>query len=225
MRETADGKAVELETGADPRRCVIWLHGLGADGNDFVPIVPELGLPSSVPVRFVFPHAPMRPVTLNGGQVMRAWFDMRAGRQGIENDVADIRESADIVTQWIRRQEQDGIPAERVVLAGFSQGGVMALHTGLRYPRRLAGIMALSTYLALPGSLERELSPANRSTPVFMVHGDVDPLIPGALARRSCERLRELGLPVEWHSYPMAHSVCPAEITDIGRWLRRTLEI
>ena len=213
-------ETLEIETGASPRAGVIWLHGLGADGHDFEPIVPELGMPAAPGVRFVFPHAPLQPVAINRGAVMRAWYDVTVdGRQ----DAAGIRASQARVEALIARERGRGIAAPSIVLAGFSQGGAMALQAGLRHPERLAGILALSCYLPLPETLEREASQANRDVPIFMAHGTQDPLIPLSWAMRSRDRLAALGYAVEWHEYPMPHSVCAEEIADIGRWLRAVL--
>jgi phospholipase/carboxylesterase len=210
-------EALEIETGPSPRAAVIWLHGLGADGHDFEPIVPELGMPAAPAVRFVFPHAPLQPVSINRGAVMRAWYDVTGdGRQ----DAEGIRASQVRVEALIARERARGIAARSIVLAGFSQGGAMALHTGLRHPERLAGILALSCYLPLPETLEREASQATRDVPIFMAHGTQDPVIPLSWAMRSRDRLIALGYAVEWHEYPMPHSVCAEEIADVGRWLR-----
>ena len=213
-------EALEIETGPSPRAAVIWLHGLGADGHDFEPIVPELGMPAAPAVRFVFPHAPLQPVAINRGAVMRAWYDVTGdGRQ----DAEGIRASQVRVEALIARERARGIAARSIVLAGFSQGGAMALHTGLRHPERPAGILALSCYLPLPETLEREASQATRDVPIFMAHGTQDPVIPLSWAMRSRDRLGALGYAVEWHEYPMPHSVCAEEIADIGRWLRAIL--
>jgi phospholipase/carboxylesterase len=194
---------LELETGRPPTASVIWLHGLGADGHDFEPIVPELDLPDSLPVRFVFPHAPMQPVTINGGAVMRAWYDVY-GLQGV------------------RREDAAGVRASQAAVEELlAQGGAIALQTGLRHPERLAGIMALSTYLPVADTLAAEASAANRDVPIFMAHGLDDPLIPIERARISRKLLESAGYRVEWHEYPMAHSVCAPEIADISAWLRR----
>ena len=213
-------EAIEIETAPTPAVAIIWLHGLGADGHDFEPIVPELGLPKSTAVRFIFPHAPVRPVTINGGARMRAWYDVTGDGQ---QDAGGIRASQASVEALIARERKRGIPPPATVLAGFSQGGAMALQTGLRYPERLAGILALSSYLPLPETLEQEMSPANRDVPIFMAHGTQDPLIPLSWATRSRDRLKALGYVIEWHEYPMPHSVCAEEIADIGRWLRTVL--
>jgi phospholipase/carboxylesterase len=213
-------EAIEIETGPSPRASVIWMHGLGADGHDFEPVVPELGMPAAPAARFVFPHAPVQPVTINGGIRMRAWYDVTGdGRQ----DAAGIRASQARVEALIGRERSRGIAPGAIVLAGFSQGGAMALHTGLRHPEPLAGILALSTYLPLPDTLAQEASQANRNLPIFMAHGTQDPLIPLSWAARSRDHLTSLGYAVEWHEYPMPHSVCAEEITDVGAWLRAVL--
>jgi len=212
---------VELETGANPDAAVIWLHGLGADGNDFVPVVPELDLDGAA-VRFVFPHAPQRPVTINMGMRMPAWYDILQMGGGRE-DEAGIRESQGRIEDLIAREKQRGVAASRIVLAGFSQGGAIVLHTGLRHAERLAGILALSTYLPLADTVEKERHAANRDLPVFVAHGTHDPMIAMARAERTRARLESLGYPVEFTAYPMEHSVCPEEIADIGDWLRKAL--
>ncbi len=207
----------------EPRHAVIWLHGLGADGHDFEPIVPELGLDPAVPVRFVFPHAPAIPVTINGGMVMPAWYDITNLDLGRRHDEEGVRRSARHVEALIRRENERGVPTANIVLAGFSQGGAIALHQGLRHPERLAGLLLLSTYLVLPDRLPAERSEANADTPVFQAHGSLDPMVPiagGQLARRALE---ELGHDVEWHDYPMQHQVCLEELRDIGAWLRARL--
>ena len=212
--------AVEIETGPNPQSAVIWLHGLGADGHDFEPIVPELSLSPTLTVRFVFPHAPVQAVTINGGARMRAWYDIgHDGRQ----DAAGIRASQSRVEALIARERGRGVAAHRIVLAGFSQGGAIALQTGLRHAERLAGILGLSTYLPLADTLEQEASAAARDLPIFMAHGTQDPLISLARAAQSRERLIALGYRVEWHEYRMPHSVCADEITDISRWLSGVL--
>jgi len=212
-------ETIELATGPKPDAAVIWLHGLGADGHDFEPVVPELGLPGRLAVKFVFPHAPVRPVTINMGMRMRAWYDVYQFGGGRE-DEAGIRASQESLNSLIRRQ---GIPARRIVLAGFSQGGAIALQTGLRYPQRLAGILALSTYLPLAASLEKEASKENLDIPVCMAHGRHDEIIPLDRAERSRDYLQGRNYPVEWRDYPMAHAVCAEEIGDIAAWLLRIL--
>src|SRR5690606_3102419 len=207
-----------IETAPRPDAAVLWLHGLGADGHDFDPIVPELRLPRELRLRFVFPHAPVRPVTLNAGMRMRAWYDILQLGGGPE-DEAGIRASQAALERLVAEQARDGIAPGRIVLAGFSQGGAIALQTALRHPSRLAGVLALSTYLPLASTLEAERAPANASVPIFMAHGLYDDIIPLARAEQSRERLRALGYPVEWHAYPMPHSVCAEEIGDIARFL------
>jgi phospholipase/carboxylesterase len=214
--------AIEIETAPAPDAAVIWLHGLGADGYDFEPVVPELRLPAKLRVRFVFPHAPVRPVTLNMGMPMRAWYDILQLGGGAE-DEAGLRASQALVEGLIEREKGRGVPARRIVLAGFSQGGAIALQAGLRYPERLGGILALSTYLPLAGTLAAERSPASRDVPVFMAHGSLDPMIAVARARESRAALHALGYAVEWREYAMPHSVCAEEIADIAGWLLRTL--
>ena len=209
--------SVEIVTGANPELVVIWLHGLGADGHDFEPIVPELGL--RISVRFVFPHAPVRPVTINGGMAMRAWYDILGFSRTAAEDEAGIRASAAAVVELIDREMERGIPSHRIVLAGFSQGGAIALHTALRERRALGGVMALSTYLPLAAMLAGERTPANAGTPIFMAHGTVDNVLPLALGESARRALEALGYAVEWHAYPMAHSVCLEEISAIGAWL------
>lgn len=211
---------VEVSTGESPTFSVIWLHGLGADGHDFEPVVPVLGLPATPAVRFVFPHAPVRPVTMNGGMPMRAWYDIMAISASRDQDEAGIAASMALVDALIAREIERGVPAERLVLAGFSQGGAMALHAGLRQPRRLAGIIALSSYLLFPERLASERSAANAGLPVFVGHGAMDPVVPFAMGKASVEALAQLGYATSWHSYPLPHSVSMDELADIGRWLR-----
>jgi phospholipase/carboxylesterase len=215
---------VEIETGRNPTAAVIWLHGLGADGHDFEPIVPELRIPSALPIRFIFPHAPHRPVTINNGYVMRAWYDVRTAAFIQREDEAGIRESEQTVRDLIAREIARGIPAKRIVLAGFSQGGAIVLHVGLRYPERLAGIMALSTYLPLAELFPNESHPANRNVPIFMAHGTEDPIISIERGQMSADILKSAGADVLWRSYEMGHSVCGEEIGDIAAWLARTLQ-
>ena len=210
---------VEIQTTASPTASIIWLHGLGADGHDFVPIVRQLPLPATAAVRFVFPHAPHRAVTVNGGYVMRAWYDVLSRDFDRQEDSSGIRDSAARVEQLVEREQSRGIPADRILLAGFSQGGAMALHTGLRRGERLAGILALSTYLPLARLLPDDAAPANRDVPIFMAHGTLDPVIPIALGTQSRDWLIQHGYPVRWREYPMEHSVCLEEIQDLGVWL------
>jgi len=214
---------VEIQTAPEPTHAVIWLHGLGADGNDFAPIVPELGLQKTPAIRFVFPHAPVMPVTINGGMAMRAWYDIIGSDLVRREDEAGIRRSETAVRALIARENARGIPASRIVLAGFSQGCAMSLHTGLRYPERLAGLIGLSGYLPLAGSLDAERSSANAATPILLAHGVYDPVVALPRAQASLAQLQAAGYTVEWHTYPMPHSVCPPEIAEIGAFLRRVL--
>lgn len=219
-------ETIELETTPNPTSAVIWMHGLGADGNDFVPIVNELDLAGAPGIRFIFPHAPTRPVTINNGYVMRAWYDIAFGDLEGKTRKADekgVRESQAQIGQLIAREMSRGIATGKIVLAGFSQGGAIALHTGLRYPEKLAGVMALSTYLPLADSFTAEAAPANAKTPVFMAHGTQDPVVPYAMGRDSRDLLQQAGYAIEWQEYPMQHSVCLEEVADIGRWLTGVL--
>ncbi len=212
-------ETVEIEPRPPARTSVILLHGLGADGHDFESIVSELRLPDSLATRFVFPHAPVRPVTLNGGYRMRAWYDLYGLDRGSREDGVGIRESAETAHRLIRREGERGIPADRVVLAGFSQGGAIALFAGLRHPERLAGILALSTYLPMTATLASEAHPANAAVSIFMAHGTVDPVVALGLGEQSKDVLLAQGLPVDWHTYRMPHSVSAEEIADIRAWL------
>jgi phospholipase/carboxylesterase len=213
-------EAIEIETASNPRASVIWLHGLGADGNDFAPLADEIELP--VAVRYIFPHAPMMPVSINAGYVMRAWYDISDAAIRRE-DEAGVRASQQLVEGLLAREKSRGTAANRIVLAGFSQGGAIALQAGLRHAERLAGIMALSTYVPLADTLAAEANPANREVPIFMAHGTADPMIPYARAQAAHELLLQQGYALEWHEYRMQHAVCPQEIADIGVWLRRVL--
>ncbi len=214
---------VELESAPKPTAAVIWLHGLGADGHDFAGLVPELDLSNCPPIRFVFPHAPSMPVTVNGGYVMPAWYDILGPNLVSQQDAAGIQASERAIVALIAQEVARGIPAERIVLAGFSQGCAMALHTGLRLPQRLAGIMALSGYLPLADRLAAERHVANAQTPVFMAHGTQDPVVVLARGEASRDALAALGQPVQWHSYPMPHSLHPREIADISAFLAQVL--
>jgi phospholipase/carboxylesterase len=210
-------ECIEMTTGEAPELAVIWLHGLGADGHDFEPIVPELDL--SFPARFVFPHAPVRSVTINGGMAMRAWYDILGLDRDAHEDAAGIRSSAAAVAELVDREIQRGLSADRIVLAGFSQGGAIALHAALRAPRALAGVLALSTYLPLAGTLAAERSAENAGIPIFMAHGTADAVLPLALGDSSRRKLEALGYAVEWRTYAMPHSVCIDEIRAVGAWL------
>ncbi|MDZ7828313.1 MAG: alpha/beta hydrolase fold domain-containing protein [Halofilum sp. (in: g-proteobacteria)] len=216
-------ETVEIDPDAPAKWTVIWLHGLGADGHDFEPIVPELALPADTGVRFVFPHAPRRAVTLNGGLTMRAWYDLKSLDPADGEDVDGILDSASILRTLVTRETERGIAAERIVVAGFSQGGAIALHAGLRHEQPLAGIMGLSTYLPLGDRLPAEITEANRETPILMAHGRQDPVIPIDGARRSWRRIADMRPAPAWHEYDMPHAVCPAEIADIRGWLLNLL--
>jgi phospholipase/carboxylesterase len=214
---------VTLEPAALASASVVLLHGLGADGTDFVPIVEELRLPDAHPVRFVFPHAPLRPVTVNAGYVMRAWYDIRSFTPEGRADAAGLAQSVERVNGYLRREIEGGVAAPRIVLAGFSQGGAVALAAGLRFPQRLAGILALSAYLPFPQTLEAERSVANADVPILMCHGRLDPVVHVTLGQEARDVLTGLRYPVEWREYPIQHEVCAAEIADVGRWLGERL--
>jgi phospholipase/carboxylesterase len=216
-------EAVEIETGRNPTGTVIWLHGLGADGHDFAPIVPQLVSPDERPLRFVFPHAIVRPVTVNGGMSMRAWYDILSFNRGIPQDEVGIRASDAEVGALIRRENDRGIPTSHIVLGGFSQGGAISLFSGPRYPERLAGIMGLSCYMLLEDQLPAERTRVNYKTPIFLAHGTQDPVVDVRRGTEARQLLEAGGYPVEWHAYPMQHSVCPQEVVDIAEWLRKVL--
>jgi phospholipase/carboxylesterase len=215
--------AIKVESAPSPTAAVIWLHGLGADGNDFAGLLPEIDLAGCAPIRFIFPHAPGMPVTINGGYVMPAWYDIFGANLLVKQDAAGIQKSEREIVALMEDQAARGIAYERIVLAGFSQGCAMALHTGLRFPHKLAGIMALSGYLPLAERLPAERHSANATTPVFMAHGTQDPVVPIARGEDSSELLAALGHPVQWHQYPMPHSLHPQEIQDISRFLQSVL--
>jgi phospholipase/carboxylesterase len=214
---------VEVETGPQPTASVIWLHGLGADGHDFEPIIPELRLPAAPALRFVFPHAPYRPVTINNGYVMRAWYDIAMSERGLKQHAGHIRESEKLLQAVIANEIRRGIASRRIVLAGFSQGGAIALHTGLRYPETLAGIMALSAPVPYAENLMTEIHPANAAVPVFLAHGTDDRVIPYDLVQPAHRRMEARGLRLEQHAYVMGHTLVPDEIRDIAVWLGRVL--
>lgn len=216
-------ECVEVEVGREPDASVVWLHGLGADGHDFEPLVPELALHPDLRVRFVFPHAPMRPVTINGGMTMRAWYDIMTLDRTGPQDEAGIRESAELLEGLVEREHGRGSDYGRIVVAGFSQGGAIALHAALRYPHRLAGLIVLSSWLPLAATLEQEISQESRSLPIFMAHGTYDPMLPIGLGQDSRGTLEQAGYEVEWHEYPMQHAVCAEEIAEVSRWLNETL--
>jgi phospholipase/carboxylesterase len=216
-------ETVEIETGAAPTHAVIWLHGLGADGHDFEPVVPHLLWPGAPPIRFVFPHAEVRPVTVNGGMSMRAWYDIVSIDGDRGHDEAGIKQSMAQTAGLIAQQVERGIAAERIVLAGFSQGGAIAIQVALRQQPPLAGLMALSTYLLLADQLKSEANLAS-NLPAFMAHGQMDPVVPFAMGERAADTLRKLGCDVSWHSYPIQHSVSMDEIKDISNWLQKCFE-
>jgi phospholipase/carboxylesterase len=218
-------ETTEVLSGANPAASVIWMHGLGADGHDFVPIVRELDLAGVVPIRFIFPHAPTMPVTINGGMVMRAWYDILGVDLARREDEIGLKRSQRLIDHLIETEEERGIAPRNIVLAGFSQGAAMTLLTGLRYSDRLAGLMCLSGYLPLAARTEIERHASNLETPIFMAHGRTDPIIPIARAMESRDALLALGYRIEWHDYTMPHSVCPQEITDISHWLRSVLPL
>ena len=216
-------ETVTVETGPKPSYTVIWMHGLGADGHDFEPLVPELldeGMPA---IRFVFPHAPVRPVTINNGYAMRAWYDLIGIDRRSAEDFRGISESADAISGLIHREHARGIDSDHILVAGFSQGGAMALHLATRHPDTFAGIIALSTYLPLAQDFAKLRNGANLRTPIYMAHGTQDPVVPFALADESRQLLAGAGYNLEWHAYPMPHSLCPQEVADLRAWLRRTL--
>lgn len=214
---------IEHTTGEDPRWSVVWLHGLGADGNDFVPIVPELLRPGWPALRFVFPHAPVRPVTLNGGMPMRAWYDIRDMDLSNRADAEGVAQSVAQVEALIAREAERGVPASRVLLAGFSQGGAVTLAAGVRRGTPLAGLIALSTYLPLGIATLQAMDPAARAQPIFMAHGLHDPVVPYSGGKRSRDALRDAGFDVEWAAYPMAHQVCGEEIAALSAWMGQRL--
>ena len=212
---------IEIETGENPTAAVIWLHGLGASGHYFEPVVPELGLPEDTAVRFIFPHAPNLPVTINGGMSMPAWYDIKAMDIDRVVDTEQLRASADAVAKLVEQQKHKGIPPERIIIAGFSQGGAVAYELGLSYPERFGGVLALSTYFATADTVER--SEANADVPISVYHGTFDPMVPESLGVRSVETLKEMGYDPSYQTFPMEHSVCLEEIQDIGRFIRRHL--
>jgi phospholipase/carboxylesterase len=216
-------ETIEVETAAKPNASVIWLHGLGADGHDFEPIVPEIVRRAERAWRFVFPNAPVRPVTINGGMPMRAWYDLKGLDRKAAEDLAGFRDTEVKIRQLIAREAERGIPAQRVVLAGFSQGSAVSLYMTPRFPEKLAGVVALSGYLPLESSFSAERVPANDATPIFMGHGQGDTVLPMTLGVQSRDFLMKQGYAVEWHDYPMPHAVCPAEIADIRAFLLRVL--
>lgn len=216
-------EVTEVQTGPNPTGSVIWMHGLGADGHDFEPIVPELVRPGERALRFVFPHAPVRPITINNGYAMRAWYDIVGIDRQSRQDETGIRASDAAIRALIRRENERGIPTDRIVLAGFSQGAAMAMFSGTRYPEKLAGIIALSGYLLLAPKFDAERTNANQTVPIFLAHGTEDPVVALQLGEDTHQLLLATQYSVEWHTYPMGHAVCPEEIADIAEWLRRVV--
>ena len=214
---------VDVNPNGTPDACVIWLHGLGDSGNGFAPIVPELGLPESSQIRFVFPHAPVRPVTINGGMAMRAWYDIKSLDFGSRADLEGVVESAELVSALLEQEIQRGVPAERIVLAGFSQGGVIALHLAARTEHKLAGVLALSTYMCEPDKLATEGNDVNKTTPIMMAHGQHDEVVPMFLGHAAYNTLKSNGYQVSWQDYMMQHNVCIQELNDISTWLQNVL--
>lgn len=224
MVNSSELEFIEIASGDNPQASIIWLHGLGADGHDFTPMVTELALPATLNLRFIFPHAPFIPITINGGAVMRGWYDIRALGLLRDEDESGIRRAQNLLENLIRKELDRGIRAHRIVLAGFSQGGAIALHTAFRYQEKLAGVLALSAYLPLASSFLNEAPPGNLAVPIFLAHGLYDNVIPlaGAIATRKL--LAQAGSPVDWHEYEMGHAVCEAEISDIRAWLEKALQ-
>ncbi len=214
---------VSVNPSSEPKATVIWLHGLGADGHDFEPIVPELKLPPELGVKFIFPHAPVMPVTINGGYEMRAWYDIRDADLANREDKEGVRQSSELVKKIIDSEIESGVPSDKIVLAGFSQGGAIALHLATRFDQKLAGIVALSTYLTMPDALADEKENANIDTPVFMAHGSQDPVVPMQRGQYSAKVLDDNGFKVSWQDYPMAHAVCLEEIQALGQFLNKVL--
>lgn len=223
MSETKLLESVILQPKSEHKATVIWLHGLGADGHDFEPIVPELRLPENLGVKFIFPHAPVMPVTINNGYPMRAWYDIRNADLAQREDQKGVRQSADFIMEFIQAELDQGIPAEKIILAGFSQGGAVTLHLATRLDFKIAGVIALSTYLTMADLLAEEKSKANLETPIFMAHGSQDPVVPMQRAQFSAKTLDENGFKVLWQEYPMPHAVCPPEITAISQYIQQQL--
>lgn len=216
-------ESVVLESNEKPLFSVIWLHGLGADGHDFEPIVPELNLPDSLKIRFIFPHAPVRPITINANIPMRAWYDIYSLEEIVQEDIKGIKKSEEDVKLLIQKQIEIGIPPENILLAGFSQGGAIALYTGLRYPKKLRGILSLSAYMPLINQLQEDIHQSNQKIPIFMAHGEYDQVLPMQFGIVTRDTLEKLNYPVEWHTYPMGHEVCFEEIQDVRQWLSKLL--
>ena len=217
-------ETVEIVTGPNPTAAVVWLHGLGADGHDFEPIVPQLGWAGAPDIRYVFPHAPVRPVTINGGMPMRAWYDILTIDSERGHDTEGVVASVNQVAGLVRREIESGIPSQRIILAGFSQGGAIALQLALRYPRQLAGVVALSSYMLFADRIATQRHEQNANLPAFVAHGTADPMVPLAMGEAAARKLEQMGHPVEWHSYPMQHAVCPEEIGHLSAWMKKHLE-
>lgn len=216
-------EAVIVESKSEHKATIIWLHGLGADGHDFEPIVPQLRLDDELGIRFIFPHAPIMPVTINGGMQMRAWYDIKSADLTQREDLATTKASAETIKRFIEAEIDSGIASEKIIIAGFSQGGAISLYTGLRFDKPLAGILALSTYLPIKDSTESELHENNKSTPIMQMHGQFDPIIPMTTAKQSFDYMKQLGLDIEWKDYRMEHSVAPEQIRDITEWIIKIL--
>lgn len=216
-------ETIEKQSHTDADAVVIWLHGLGADGNDFVPIVPQLGLADDLRVKFIFPHAPKQAVSINNGFEMRAWYDIKTANLLEQQDRDGIQTSQQAILELIQQQLDNGISSKRIILAGFSQGGAMALHTGLRFNSPLAGILSLSAYLPLADTVEQEVNEANLKTPIMIAHGHYDPVVAVQAGQAAAEQLQALGYDTQWHTYPMEHSVCIEEIQEIGHWINKQL--
>lgn len=223
MHSTSLLDAIIVPPNTPPNASIIWLHGLGADGHDFVNIIPQLALSAHISPRFIFPHAPIRSVTLNGGMRMRAWFDAYGLTTDSKQDEPGVIQASHTIGTIIDQEIQQGIPTHKIILAGFSQGGALALYSGSCYPKQLAGILALSTYLPIANIWQSNIHPANRKTPIFMAHGTSDPILSLAIGEFSKIHLEQQGYSVDWHSYQMGHSVCPAEIQDISHWINKIL--
>lgn len=214
---------LEVNPKGKPEACVVWLHGLGADGYDFVDVVPSLNLPEGHNIRFIFPHAPQRPITINAGMVMPGWYDILGLTMKDPHDEVGIKASEQLIFLLLQDIFATGIPSDRIILMGFSQGGALSLHSALRFPQRLGGVAALSAYLPLDSLLPQERHPANAALPIFMAHGMADPVVPYLMGLHASQQLEKLGYSVEWHAYPILHTVCMPELADISHWIQRIL--